>query len=381
MRSIYYLEVNIICVIFLMFINKKTSANKKKTPLVDKIFKYSVLSSGIMCITDALMALIDFKLFPCSIMLNHILNMIYFACGTFTAYGWLLFVSLSAGIGSSKKIMILMGIPFLLILFLIIINPFTNFMFLINEKNVYCRGPLLFLQWVSILFYISCATIFSILAAKKENNKVVRKIYLSYIGFGIFPLVGFSLQVIVSGITTTTVGVALGYLFFYIKSLENQISEDSLTGLNNRKQLDRYVNDLIFHGSDNQIFIMAMDLNGFKLINDSYGHTTGDLALKDFADALRMACRHWRGHYMLCRYGGDEFAIVGEYFPDSDLGVFVSLIRENVEKITGPRKRPYSLTTSIGVSKGICRKTEDFTQLYKEADKKMYEDKLRQKKS
>lgn len=378
MKSFYFIQVNIICVIFLTFINHKT-ASKKKASLSDKTFRFSVFSSELLCISDGILGLVDGRIFFGSIFINHLFNMLYFSSGTFTAMGWLFFVCTKLSKRLTKKFMCLLSIPYVIVQLLILSNPLTHWVFTITEANVYIRGSLLWCQWGAVVFYLLFATGISINATRKEYNKIIKNICLSYCYFGIFPLVGFALQVFVYGITTTTVGVALGYLFYYVKSLENQISEDSLTGLNNRRQMEKYVSDLIYRDSDSQMFVIMMDLNGFKAINDNLGHTTGDLALRDFADALRMACRKWRGHYMLCRYGGDEFAVVGEVLPDTDIQVFVNLIRESVSSIGGARNRDYVLSTSIGTVIGVCKKTEDFTHLYKEADKRMYEDKMLQK--
>lgn len=378
MKTIYFLEVNLICVIFLMFLNHKTTS-RKKSSVSDRLFTISVFCSVLLCITDAVMGVIDSKIFPGAILLNNLMNSTFFTCGTLTAFGWMLFVCTKVSNKFSKRFAFLSSIPFILVMLLILSNPFTHFIFLIDENNTYIRGSLIYIQWISICYYLIYATVLSILATRKEYNRIVRKMYLSYCVFSIFPLIGFIIQVFVYGVSTTTTGIALGYLFYYVKSLENQISEDSLTGLNNRKQLEKYVDDLIHKNPDGEIFVMMMDLNGFKGINDTYGHTAGDLALKDFAASLRTACRKWRGHYMLCRYGGDEFAVVGEYLSYSDLNVFDSLIRESVKEITIINQRNYTLSTSIGSAVGVCKKPEDFTHLYKQADSKMYEDKKRQK--
>lgn len=378
MREFYYLEVNIICIIFLTFINHKTTS-KKKSSLTEKIFRNSVFSSELLCFSDAVFGIVDGHIFPGCIVLNHLLNMLFFISGTFAAMGWLFFVSTKICKKLTKKFMTLNCIPSLLVSLLMITNPLTSLAFTVDENNFYARGPLIFIQWISIIYYLVYATILVLNANKKEYNRIVRATNLSYCYFGIFPIVGFMLQVFVPGMTSTTVGVALGYLFYYIKSLENQISEDVLTGLNNRKQMEKYVSDLVYRDSDSEKFVMMMDLNGFKNINDTFGHTTGDLALQDFADALRLACRKWRGHYMLCRYGGDEFAVVGEHIEDSDLQVFADLIRKNVEEISVQKNREYKLSTSIGYVIGQCKKLEDFTRMYKEADALMYEDKMRQK--
>ena len=80
---------------------------------------------------------------------------------------------------------------------------------------------------------------------------------------------------------------------------------DSLTGLPNRRHLERYVNDLTSHGTYGTIGVA--DLNGFKAINTVHGHLSGDEVLQQVAALLTRALRS--GDF-LARYGGDEFVVI-----------------------------------------------------------------------
>lgn len=80
---------------------------------------------------------------------------------------------------------------------------------------------------------------------------------------------------------------------------------DPLTGLPNRRRLERFVRDLVARGSDAMIGVL--DLDGFKTINDTYGHATGDQVLQRVAGIL---ARSIRIGDLLARSGGDEFVVV-----------------------------------------------------------------------
>jgi diguanylate cyclase (GGDEF)-like protein len=83
-----------------------------------------------------------------------------------------------------------------------------------------------------------------------------------------------------------------------------QASTDSLTGLLNRRSFEQ---KLSATRAEEPAFAIAMaDLDHFKMLNDTYGHETGDRALRLFADVLRGS---FRTHDLLCRHGGEEFVI------------------------------------------------------------------------
>ncbi|MFJ6210417.1 GGDEF domain-containing protein [Lysinibacillus sp. NPDC092081] len=106
-----------------------------------------------------------------------------------------------------------------------------------------------------------------------------------------------------------------------IFDLTNQLNLDSLTGIPNRRRMDQILNELIINKVPHTIVLI--DLDDFKSINDTYGHTVGDEVLKAFAIHMQENI----GQQGMCfRYGGEEFMVI---LPSSTIDVALDLA-ENV---------------------------------------------------
>lgn len=155
--------------------------------------------------------------------------------------------------------------------------------------------------------------------------------------------------------------------------VERVASEDALTGLANRRRMERQMEQRVSEGRP--FSVIYVDLNGFKKINDGLGHVAGDDLLKQFASELRNA---FRAKDLVGRWGGDEFlALV-----DGD-AVEARARSEAIEKwVNGD----YTLATSaeprkvkVSAATGFAswRQGETVVQLLRRADEAMYEHKAK----
>lgn len=150
---------------------------------------------------------------------------------------------------------------------------------------------------------------------------------------------------------------------------------DSLTGLANRRSFfDRIAAEMARgHRLGRFLSVALVDLNGFKAINDTYGHSVGDAALIRVAGVLTNGMR---GSDLVARFGGDEFVLL---FPETSAGVVDRILgRLNTMKVSVPDGHDGEVR--LGLSWGVAGWPQDGAapeQLLRTADRRLYEMKKR----
>lgn len=184
--------------------------------------------------------------------------------------------------------------------------------------------------------------------------------------------------------TTASLLIALliGWILYYLLNanykLKHIANHDPLTGLYNRRFLEEY-QTIIFSNSDRNhklVGFMLLDLNGFKKINDQFGHKIGDEVLLHTARILK---EQTRKNESIFRLGGDEFLIL---FPElkqsSDIDIVRNRILKEFKKTLDIPEHHIVITPSIGVA-NYPDDGSDFDQILHVADQKMYEEKVPRK--
>ena len=150
---------------------------------------------------------------------------------------------------------------------------------------------------------------------------------------------------------------------------------DSLTGLHNRRYLDTHLPVLLSRatGRERPLTVIMIDFDHFKRVNDQYGHDGGDDVLREFATRLRTKIR---GMDVMCRYGGEEFAIV---LPDTDLASAAAVaerIRDAVSEepfLLAGGKHQIAMTISIGIASLRLMGGDTVEALFARTDAALYE--------
>ena len=129
---------------------------------------------------------------------------------------------------------------------------------------------------------------------------------------------------------------------------------------------------------DKNVFIIFLDADGLKAINDNIGHDAGDLLIREMGVVVH---RNVSNEMLGMRYGGDEFVIFGGFADGEEykLQRVLDSIHEDIAEINASGKYPFPFSSSIGASYYKAREVESLDALIEMADQKMYEDKREKK--
>jgi diguanylate cyclase (GGDEF)-like protein len=174
---------------------------------------------------------------------------------------------------------------------------------------------------------------------------------------------------VVTGSQSLAVARQLATLNQAREALQHQATHDPLTGLPNRAHLVGYAEQL----TDRQVAVLLLDLNGFKQINDRYGHAAGDQVLYEVG--VRLTATLGR-HGLAGRLGGDEFLVL---LPDVQPGALAPVVARIRDAIRRPIVIGGGIEVTVGVSIGEAHRSAanvaGLDALTAEADAGMYRDK------
>ena len=370
--ALVYLEINLMAVALIGIILYKSSGLSKM--VAQRNFAMTICAEMLFFLSDTAAVMITSGLVPFSSAGLMAAKTTYFFSTTLMCFFWFVyfehmqgspFVQNRKSIWLSSVLVWIMGI-------LLIINLFTGILFYVDEDGQYCRGKLFAIQYLLsyIYVYITCFRAFIGLFDEKKRSQ--RKLLKALALFPIAPAGAGIVQFLYPQLPLACATLSLATLLMYMMWLDDMISVDPLTRLNNRKQLTYHYEQW---KSDEPAYILMIDANKFKQINDTYGHIQGDAALVRIADALRIACSNLPKRANIARYGGDEFVVFAREATEEQIDELCDHIHGELHRLNKEDNSPFDLTVSIGVAK--VRQGTALKDAIEKADQKLYEEKKR----
>lgn len=156
-----------------------------------------------------------------------------------------------------------------------------------------------------------------------------------------------------------------------VQKLDRMWIYDTLTGVFNRAGFFKFAYNIIedARSKKQDLFVLFLDLDGLKKVNDRYGHDEGDNFIKAMGKILSQVRKHGE---LLMRYGGDEFVVLAQNYTHEDAREYMERIETGIENYNALSSRPYMLAASMGYT--IMNPAEEFDleELIESADKEMY---------
>ena len=364
-------EINIFSLVML-FILFKNMFHRKESNLPDQKFFYIlIISDAILLILDSLQWLVDGKTYAPMRYANIIADMFYYMLQTVPCLAWCLYVryKYTLNLRETMRAAKLLLVPAIINAVLAVMSCFYNVYFYVDDANVYHRGNLFWVFAVIAAIYF----VYALAYILKNKNKVEKEIFRSLVLFLVPPLLGGTIQVFIYGASLIWPCVTLSLLIIYINIQDSQLYTDHLTGLNNRRLLDIYLERYMRKtGQVSSIGAIMLDIDNFKQINDKFGHTTGDKALVDTAAMLKLSLDK---DSILARYGGDEFVIVKDAKSFNEIEQVVKVIENNMDLYNRKKCAPYFLKLTAGYSIFECGVGLTKNDVLNEIDRIMYENK------
>lgn len=279
----------------------------------------------------------------------------------------------------AKFIMVHMNIPFsdirrniyrtigLISIVLLVINIFYPLVFSVSDGR-YQRGFAYIIFLIFAAFYILDSLYLYVKRVKKNGSLKLFPVHI----FLIPVILGVVIQAFFVEIAITWTSIAISVAGI-MTALKNEIIfTDCLTGLYNRVYLE-FLHKRACNKKDCWVSGIMIDLNGFKQINDNYGHAEGDLALCIVADLLR---KSFSEYGVVTRYAGDEFVIMLNTTDDQLIRKIIKSAKKNFVTENDKNDKPYQLSASMGYAiTNLSNETID--DFMNRIDEQMYQDKMK----
>ncbi len=241
-----------------------------------------------------------------------------------------------------------------------------NYVFELTSDNVYKTGTMNIYYVLFLFISVIVGLILSVKQLKYMQKKDITPLLL----FIVTPVIAIVFLVVYRQASLIWNSITISLLISYIFVQLRIANTDYLTGLFNRREFEYQLARIKSDSNKNEkVFGMIIDLDDFKLINDLYGHSEGDLALREIGTILQASVRK---QDFVSRIGGDEFAIILSAKNLDVIESIVERIKINLQKFNQENDCKYNLNLSYGYDFYDEEKFSTVIDFFNHIDMKMY---------
>lgn len=384
----YSVEIDIICIVVFIcvIVNLWKSGDRVRYSYILLLFLVT-----LQAVTDALLktytSISCYALFPKNeVCTKDVTEIVLLSCilSFFNLLvPYVLFVKsylLKAEKSRTKGVKLcLYSVPFIILSYFIITSPANGYIQFLTYHGAYVHGRYYSALVAGVGFYSILALVnFMYVVASRQDRIIEFSISkVDYILFYVtctLPFILAPINLLFDELLLVSPGYAVCFFFLMTLHQHMRISIDDLTTLNNRNELKSYLLNLVSlsEAERKTTYMLFIDVNKFKSINDNYGHNEGDVVLMQLSRLLKGVAETF--NCFLCRYGGDEFILIKKNANEERAAGVCHYIDKAVARLKILSLAPYELSVSTGYVRFDKRfKTaKDFIEA---ADRLMYETK------
>ncbi len=341
-----------------------------------KIFNWLIFFTALILFSDAVTW--AFLNVPKYYVLAYLSTALYYSLHLLICTMWVMYCDylIHENQKRNRIVAILFLIPTAVVAFLSFFSYKTSALFRITTEGEYFRGEFYYeFLLFCFLYLVYSVYIFTKKILQDRRKGISDKRLMILIVYPILPFVGVVLQTLYYGVNIVWILTTISLIIVYFNFQNAQLIIDPLTQINNRYKFDSFMEKHLYDNNGlNLKFLMIIDIDDFKQINDNWGHITGDHALQKVAEILK---RNSQSNDLVARIGGDEFVVFGERNSIDDVEKLIEEIHLKVDDFNKQREGDYRLSLSIGYSLQDQKGTKTKNQMITEADKHMYDEKAK----
>ena len=278
------LMANGLTVLMMCYLLSCRRKNRESLHTEDKVYDGIAKVNILGAVAETISFLVDGKSFIGCRQLNYISNSLCFIGTVSMGLLWCLYVNLRI-YRNFKKIsekMAVMMIPWMIEVVMVLGNLIKpGIMFKVSADNVYQRTGGALAGYITLVIYLA----YSLYMVYHSRKQGVNLSYFPVFYFVCICFAGVLIQLVFYGVTSSWLITAVTLIFTQMQSYAENIYMDELSGLYNR----RYLKAVLAKRKNtdaNSLYGIMMDVNDFKYINDSFGHSMGDKAISTMGNIL-----------------------------------------------------------------------------------------------